>query len=219
MVIDLLLIGLAIALGPVHNTAFILLLSTGRGVLNGLAFILAWLATLVALIAVVVLITGGRPPRHRTAPSTAALALKLALGLGMVLFAEHRRRRRPGAAVSRPHKTPKWQTRLDRVTPRTAAALGVLLLPWGGAAAGAATVVNAHLSSAESYLALVGYCLLATSGLLAMELYVTWSPEAARKRLNGLREWTDGHQEQVLVTLALALGLYLMAVSIHGLVG
>ncbi|SEN04187.1 GAP family protein [Actinacidiphila rubida] len=220
MLLELFLIGLAITLGPVHNTAFILLLSSQRGVRNGLAFILAWLATLVALIAVVVLLTGGKPPKHHTAPSTAALAVKLALGTGMVLFAEHRRRRRRSGAVrTRPRKTPKWQARLDRVTPATAAALGLLLLPWGATAAGAATVVNAHVSSAASYTALVGYCLLATSSLLAMELYATWSPEAAKRRLNALREWINGHQEQVLVTLALFLGLFLMARSIYGLVG
>lgn len=220
MVTDLLLIGLAITLGPVHNTAFILLLSSKRGVRNGLAFILAWLAMLVLLIAVVVLLTGGRPPKQHTPSSSAALAVKLAIGTGMVLYAEYRRRRRrSGTPGTRTRKTPKWQSRLDHVTPWTAAALGVLLQPWGLVAAGAATVVNAHVSSAASYLALVGYCLLATSSLLVMELWATWRPEVARARLAALRAWMNRHQEQVLVTLALALGLWLMGKSIYGLVG
>jgi len=219
MVLDLLLIGLAITLGPVHNTAFILLLSSERGVRNGLAFILAWLAMLVVIIAGVVLLTHGKPPRHHSAPSTAALAVKLAIGTGMVLFAEHRRRRRrSGTAPERKRKTPKWQARLDSVTPATSAALGVLLQPWGAVAAGAATVVQAHVSSAASYAALVGYCLLATSSLLVMELYTTWRPAEAKARLTGLRMWVDRHQEQTLVTLALALGLWLMGRSIYELV-
>jgi hypothetical protein len=219
MVTDLLLIGLAITLGPLHNTAFILLLSSQRGVRNGLAFILAWLAMLVVLIAVVVLLTGGHPPHHHSASSTAALAVKLALGTGMVLFAEHRRRRRRnGAAPARKRKPPKWQSRLDQVTPATSAALGVLLQPWGAVAAGAATVVQAHVSSAASYAALVGYCLLASSSILAMELYTTWRPAEAKARLGGLRLWIDRHQEQALVTLALGLGLWLMARSIYQLV-
>ncbi|MFI1097386.1 GAP family protein [Streptomyces sp. NPDC020917] len=219
MVADLLLIGLAITLGPVHNTAFILLLSSQRGVRNGLAFILAWLAMLVLLIAAVVLLTGGHPPKHQSASSTAALAFKLALGTGMVLFAEHRRRRRrSGTADARKRKTPKWQTRLDRVTPATSAALGVLLQPWGAVAAGVATVVQAHVSSAASYAALVGYCLLATSSLLVMEMYATWRPAEAKARLTGVRMWIDRHQEQALVTLALALGLWLMGRSIYQLV-
>lgn len=67
MVVGLVLIGLAITLGPLHNTAFILLVSSPKGVRKGLAFILAWLACLVLLIAGVLLLTGAKPP-HTTAP-------------------------------------------------------------------------------------------------------------------------------------------------------
>jgi len=221
MVTDLLVIGLAITLGPLHNTAFILLLSSKRGVRNGLAFILAWLAMLVVLIAFVVTLTGGKPPKHRSASSTAELALKLAIGVGMVGFAEYRRRKhwhQHGAAGKRKRRTPKWQTRLDRVSPWTSAALGVLMQPWGAVVAGAATAVEAHLSSAATWAALVGYCLLATSSLLTMELYTTFRPAAARARLTAVRLWIDGHQEQALVCLSLALGLWLMGKSIYQLV-
>ncbi|MBY8878954.1 GAP family protein [Actinacidiphila acidipaludis] len=220
MVTDLLIIGLAITLGPLHNTAFILLLSSKRGVRNGLAFILAWLAMLVLLIAFVVTLTGGNPPKHHSASSTAELAIKLAIGVGMVAFAEYRRRRRGGGQQKRrKRRTPKWQTRLDQVSPWMSAALGVLLQPWGAVVAGAATVAEADLSSAATWAALVGYCLLATSSLLAMELYTTFRPAAAKARLEGVRRWIDQHQEQALVSLSLALGLWLMGKSIYGLVG
>lgn len=212
--VDLVLIGVAITLGPLHNTAFILLLSAPRGVRKGLAFILAWLACLVLLVGVVVLLTGGRPPVHKSAPSTAALAVKLALGLGMVLYGERKRRR-----GSRPRQSPKWMARLDGVSRWTAAGLGVLLQPWGMVAAGAATVVQAHVSSVASYFALMGYCLLATSSLLVMELYATFRPVAAQNELGRLRGWIDGHQDQTVVTLCLALGLWLVGKSIYQLVG
>lgn len=217
MILDLLLIGTAITLGPLHNTAFILLLSTQGGVRKGLAFILAWLACLVLLIAAVTALTGGRPVMHRSAPSTTALALKLALGLGMVVYGERRRRGgtrpRPG-----PRRSSKWLSRVDGASAWTAAGLGVLLQPWGLVAAGAATVVQARLGSAASYLALMGYCLLATASLLAMELYTTFRPEAATARLERLRAWAAGHQDQVVVSLALALGLWLVSKSIYQLV-
>lgn len=215
MILDLLLIGTAITLGPLHNTAFILLLSTPGGVRKGLAFILAWLACLVLLIAAVTALTGGRPVMHRSAPSTAALALKLALGLGMVVYGERKRR---GGTRPRPRKSRKWLSRVDGASAWTAAGLGVLLQPWGLVAAGAATVVQARLGSAASYLALMGYCLLATASLLAMELYTTFRPEAATARLERLRSWSTGHQDQVVVPLALALGLWLVSKSIYQLV-
>jgi hypothetical protein len=85
-------------------------------------------------------------------------------------------------------------------------------------AAGAATVVGADMSSIASYVALMGYVLLATSSLLAMELYATFRPEAATARLTALRGWITGHQDQAVVSLSLALGLWLVGKSIYQLV-
>ena len=93
MVLDLLLIGLAITLEPFPLTAFILMLSAEKGTMKGLAFILGWLACLVAVIAAVVLTTGGVPPKPQTAPSTAVLAVKLTLGVALILLAVRQRRR------------------------------------------------------------------------------------------------------------------------------
>ena len=73
MVLDLVIIGLAITLEPLTIVAFILLLASKGGIWKGLAFILGWTACLVAVIAAVVLATGGKPPRPHTAPSTAVL--------------------------------------------------------------------------------------------------------------------------------------------------
>ena len=81
------------SLEPFPLTAFILILSTEKGTRKGLAFILGWLACLVAVIAAIVLLTGGKPPEPRTAPPTAALAVKLALGIVLILIALRQRRR------------------------------------------------------------------------------------------------------------------------------
>jgi hypothetical protein len=213
VVLDLVLIGVAITLGPLHNTAFILLLSAPNGVRKGLPFILAWLACLVVLIGAVVLLTGGKPLDRKSAPSTAVLAFKLALGLAMVLYGERKRRR-----GSRPRQSPKWMARVNHLSGWTAAGLGVLLQPWGMVAAGAATVVEAHVSSVASYFALMGYCLLATASLLVMELYATFRPVAAQSALRNLLEWIDEHQDQTVVTLTLCLGLWLVGKSIYQIV-
>ncbi|WP_392958113.1 GAP family protein [Streptomyces sp. LN245] len=213
MVLDLLVIGTAITLGPLHNSAFILLLSSRRGVRQGLAFLLSWLANLIAVIACVVLLTGGQPPTRHTVPSTATIAVKLAIGLVLVLYGAHRRRRPP-----RPHGPPRWTARIDNASPATAAGLAWLLQPWAMVGAGAATAVDADLSTLTDWLALTGYCLLATLSLIIMEMYTVWAPTAANARLNGLRSWLEQHQEQLIVTLSLLLGLWLMARSIYELV-
>ena len=210
MVLNLMIIGLAITLEPITLVAFILILAAEKGTRKGLAFILAWLACLVAVIAVTVLVTGGKPPQPATAPSTAALAVKVALGVVLILFAVRQRRR-----MGRPRKPPTWMARLDRLSPWAAAGLGVFLQPWALVAAGAATVVQAKLSSAGDYLALVIFCLLATSSFLAMELYAAFAPAAAGARLGQMRAWIDGHKDQAIIAGSLVVGFWLVGDSIY----
>ncbi|MFF5785533.1 GAP family protein [Streptomyces sp. NPDC012693] len=213
MVLDLVVIGTAITLGPLHNSAFILLLSSRRGVRKGLAFLLSWLANLVTVVAVVLLLTDGEPPARNSVPSTAAIAAKLAIGLALVVYGAYRRRRPP-----RPHGPPRWAARIDDASLVTAAGLAWLLQPWGLVGAGAATALDANLSTAASWFALTAYCLLATLSLIVMEMYVVWAPAVAHARLNALRTWLAQHQEQLIVTLALVAGLWLTARSIYELV-
>ncbi len=213
MVTDLLLIGLGITLEPFPLTAFILLLSSEKGTRKGLAFILGWLACLVVVLGAALLVTGGNPPRSQTAPSTAALAAKLALGLLLIGLAERQRRR-----IGRPRKPPTWMSRLDRAPPWTAAPLAAFLQPWALVAAGAATVIQAKLSTAGDYVTLLLFCALATSSFLYLELYTVFAPAAAGRRLVRLRTWLDTHRDQVMVVVLLLLGFWLAGKSIYLLV-
>ena len=189
MVLDLMLIGLGIALEPFPLMAFILILSAEKGTWKGLAFVLGWLACLVAVIAAVVLTTGGKPLKPQTSPSTAALAIKLALGIVLILLAARQRRR-----MGRPRKPPGWMASLDRLSLWAAAGLAVFLQPWTLVAAGAATVVQAKLSTGGDYVTLVLFCLVGTSSFLYLELYAAFAPAAAAVRLERMRAWLDTHQ-------------------------
>jgi hypothetical protein len=213
MVLDLMLIGLAITLEPFPLTAFILVLSAEKGIWKGLAFILGWLACLVIVIAAVLATTEGNPPRPQTAPSTTVLAIKLALGVALILLAERQRRR-----MGRPRKPPGWMARLDNLSLWAAAGLAIFLQPWALVAAGAATVVQAKLSTTGDYLTLVLFCLLATASFLYLELYALFAPAAATTRLGQMRTWLDTHQDQVIVLVLLLLGLWLAGKSIYLLV-
>jgi threonine/homoserine/homoserine lactone efflux protein len=213
VVLDLLLVGLCITLEPFPVTAFILVLSAEKGIVKGLAYILGWLACLVAVIAAVVLATGNNPPRPQTAPSTAALAVKLALGIVLILIAVRQRRR-----MGRPRKPPGWMAHLDRLSPWGAAGLAAFLQPWALVAVGATIVVQAKVATAGSYLALVLFCLLATSSFLYLELYATFASARAGARLERMRTWLDSHQDQVIIVICLLLGFWLAGKSIYLLV-
>ena len=210
MVLDLVIIGLAITLMPLTIVAFILILSSEKGIWKGLAFILGWTACLVAVIAVIILLTGGKPPKPNTPPSNAALIVKAALG-ALLIWVGFRQRSRMG----RPRKQPAWMARLDHLSPWAAAGLGVFLQPWSLVAAGAATVVQAKLSTAGDWLALVMFCLLATSTFLVLELYTAFRPEAASVRMEQMRQWIDRHQDQAIVIGALLVGAWLLVDSLY----
>ncbi|KPI31880.1 Protein of unknown function DUF2910 [Actinobacteria bacterium OV450] len=231
MVLDLMLIALAITLDPLPLMGFALVVSSARGVWKGLAFILAWLACFVAVIAAVLLLTGGEPLPPRSPPGVAGLVAKLAIGIGLVFYGLHRRRlmRRAdgapaGAAAPPGPATPEERADevakgLDESSVWAAAGLAVLVQPWGMVAAGATTVLEANASQPSTFAALFGFCLLATASLLAAELYLVFAPEMAQARLLRLRGWLKGHAQQAIVVICLVLGLYLTGKSLYQLSG
>lgn len=215
MLLDLFLIGLVVTLEPIPITAMILLLATEGGLLKGLGYVIGWLVTLVAIVALTIAVTGGKPLIPNSNPSTGALALKLAIGVVLVVIAY----RRWGSWQStQPKDQPKWMTGLDRVNPLTAAGLGFLLQPWVLVTAGVADITTAQISSTAEYLAVFAFCLLCSASLLTMETYAALRPAKVQAALAALLQWITAHRDQVIVFLSLALGLYLMAKSIYGLV-
>src|SRR5215472_5769325 len=176
------LLGLGIALQPFRLSAFILILSTKDGTRKGLGFILGWLACLVLVIAVTVLITHGRAVRFHTLPADVVQIAKLALGIALLVMAAVQARK-PGP----PRVLTMLLTRLDTMSPWTAAMLAAIVQPWTLVAAGAVTVAQARLSGAGDYLALASFCLLATSIFVVLEVYSVRAPAAASTRLAALR--------------------------------
>ena len=216
MVLDLMIIGVVIAIEPIPLTAFILVLSSKGGVRKGAAFIFGWLLSLAAVIAITILVTGNKPPKPSTAPSLGALAAKIAIGVVLVLFAV-RQRRRMGKPKP-PKKPPKWQQGIDGMSPLYAAGLAPLTQPWGLVAAGVADIVGAKLSSWQSYLAVFLFCIVATSTYIAMEVYAGFRAEKGRALLSSIREWIDANTDQVIIVASLALGFWLIGKSIYLLV-
>ena len=159
------------------------------------------------------LATGNQPPKPQTAPSNALLVLKLVIGVVLILLAVRQHRRR-----GRPRKTPAWMTRLDHMSLWAAAGLAAFLQPWTLVAAGAGTIAEAKVSTAGSYLMLLGFCLLATSSYLALELYATFAPAAAGPRMTQLHTWLDTHTDQMIIGICLLLGFWLAGKSLYLLV-
>jgi Na+/phosphate symporter len=213
VVADLVLLGLGIALQPFRLSAFILILSSDGGTRKGLGFLLGWLACLVLVIAVVVLITDGRPVRFHSLPATVVQIAKLALGIALIVMAALQLRKRGPPRILK-----VLLSRLDTMSPWTAAVIAAIVQPWTLVAAGAITATQARLSGVGDYLALAAFCLLATSSYAVLELYAVRAPDAARTRLAALRTWLDAHGDQVIIVIFLVLGLWLIGRSSYALV-
>jgi len=213
MLLDLIVIGLAIALDPISLTPFLLIVSAKRGVRKGAAFMLGWLASIAIVIAVTLAATGSNPPASSSAPSIAALVVKLIIGLGLIYYAM-RQRRRMGQPKP-PKKTPKWQTGIDNMSIWFAAILAPLTQPWGLVAAGVTVIIQADLASAQDVVAVVLFALIATSIIITLELYAAFRPERAQEFVRRIRAWIGAHSDQVVVILFLVVGLYLVGSSIY----
>jgi len=216
VILNLVVIGLAVALDPLPLTAFLVVLPSKRGVRKGAAYVFGWLVSLAVVVTITVLATGNNPPKPSTAPSLAALAVKIVLGAVLVWIAVRhiRARGRPKP----PKKPPKWQEHVDSMSPWFALGLAPALQPWVLIGAGAATVVEAKLSSWESFLALFLYCVLASSSYLAMEIYAIARPAQSQALLRRARTWIDSHTDQVIIAGSLIIGFWLIADSIYLLV-
>jgi threonine/homoserine/homoserine lactone efflux protein len=115
VILNLIVIGIAVALDPLPLTAFLVVLPSKRGVRKGAAYVFGWLVSLAAVVTITVLATGNNPPKPSTTPSLAALAVKIVLGAVLVWIAVRhiRARGRPKP----PKKPPKWQEHVDSMSP------------------------------------------------------------------------------------------------------
>jgi hypothetical protein len=213
MVLDLVLIGLAIAFDPLPLLTFIVLLPSQRGTVKGAAFVFGWLLSVAIVVAITVLATGNNPPKPNTAPSLGALAAKIAIGVFLVAIAIRQRRRM--GQPKKPKKPPKWQEHVDTMSPWFAVGLAPAVQPWALIGAGAATVIQAKLSSWESYVALFAFCILASASYLAMEIYAVVRPHQNKAFVDRFRAWIDAHTDQAIIVGGLILGLWFIGRSIY----
>jgi len=213
LVLNLTLIGLAITLEPIPFTAFALVLASERGTRKAAFFIAGWILSLAVVIALTLAATGNNPPASSTAPSVAALAVRIAIGVALLVIALHRRR-----IMGRPKKPkdpPKWQTGVDSMSPWFAFVLAPLVQPWGLIAAGVAVIVDAKLDSWQSALAFVYYLLLSVGTYLAVEFYALARPQRTQELISSVRAWIADHTDQVIIILSLVLGVWLVVDSVY----
>lgn len=214
--LDLLIIGIAIALDPLPLIPFILVLTSRRGTAKGAAFIVGWLLSLSAITVATLLLTGGESPESGSLPSDAALAVRIAIGVGLVAYGLWRRRRPPLLPGER--TPPKWQKSIDSMSLPFALVLAPITQPWGLIAGGVTSIMDANLASAQSVVVLIAFVVLATSTYLGLEVFSLVRRDRAHALATGIRMWIESHTRQALTWGALAVGLFLIASGTYQLI-
>jgi hypothetical protein len=176
-----------------------------------------WLLCLAAITAVTVVLTGGSPPSRGSVPSDAALAVRIAIGLGLVGFGIWRR---AVAARGRatPRAEPRWQKGIDGMSLWFAALLAPITQPWGLMAAGVTVVMQADAASVGSVAMLAVFVVLASSTYLVLEVFAIVRRDRAHAIALALRAWIEAHTAQALVWGSVGIGAFLIGSGIFQLV-
>ncbi|MFF7965340.1 GAP family protein [Streptomyces sp. NPDC007903] len=210
---DVLGFAAAVAISPLPIIALILVLATPRGSLNGVLFTLGWVLGLSALGAVMLAVASPAGASTHDHPATWVGALKLALGLLLVLFGArqwHRRPKDPSRA-----QLPKWMGAIDSLAPVKLFGLGLALAALNAknaplTIAAAATIGSAGLPVGQQIAALAIFVVIATLGLLVPLGVFLLGGEKAKATLGSWKDWAAQHNVAVMAVLFFVLGLKLL---------
>ncbi|MFI0810579.1 GAP family protein [Streptomyces echinatus] len=210
---DVLGLAAGVAVSPLPIIAVILILATPRGRSNGLLFTVGWILGLSALGAVMLAVASPAGASSHNHPATWVGALKLALGLFLVVFGArmwHRRPKDPSEA-----RLPKWMGAIDRLTPVKVFGLGLALAALNAKnapltiAAGAA-IGSAGLPVGQQIASLAVFVVVASLGLLAPLGVYLLGGERAKTTLGNWKDWAAQHNVAIMAVLFFVLGLKLL---------
>jgi hypothetical protein len=213
-------LALGVVIGALPVIAIILILITPRARSNGVAFVAGWVLGLVVVGGVVLVIANAAGVSSSSGPSTAAYAIKLALGVLFLLLAAKQWRSRPGPGEQSP--APKWMAALDRFGSGQSLGLGAALSGLNPknlvlTIAAAVSIAQTGLPGGQQAAVLAVFIVLASVTVGApLVTYLAMGPKAAAI-LEGWRTWLAGNNAAIMLVLFLVFGVLLVGQGIAGL--
>jgi Sap, sulfolipid-1-addressing protein len=218
---EMLPLAIGIAISPLAIVAVILILTTPRARTNGPAFLGGWLLGLAVVGGVTLVATDAAESAGTSGPRSIVAALKIVLGVALLVLAWRRFRSRPKPGEEAP--LPKWMAALDRFTPGRSLAVGAL---FGGikpknlilAAAAAAGIAGSDLGGAQQVVVLLLLILVASVAIIApVAIYFFMGEEKAARVLDGWKTWLQANNSTVMIVLFVVFGVVLLGKGIGGL--
>lgn len=216
---DVLPLAVAVAIFPVPIIAMVLVLGSGRGRAKGLAFAVAWVIGLAAVGAIVLLLAATADASDSGKPATWVDVVVLALGLLLLALAVKQWRGRPRSGEEAP--VPGWMRTVDDFTVAKAGAAGFALSALNPknvllTAAAAAEIAELGLPAGRQAVALVGFVLVASCGVVTPLVLSVTLGDRSRVLLEGVRGWMARNNPVIMAVLFLLIGAKLVGDAIAG---
>jgi threonine/homoserine/homoserine lactone efflux protein len=201
-----------VALSPIPIVAVVLMLSTPRGRVNGLAFSVGWILGLLAVTLVVLFATSGADdPTSSAADGTSTATVVGGVALAVVGFRQWRKRPKAGEQPA----MPGWMATVDEFGPGKALGLGVVLSGVNPknlvlTAAAAASFSTVAADGAEIVAGEVVFLLIACSTVVGLVLlHLVLGPRVARL-LDGLKTTMATHNAVIMAVICWVLAAKLI---------
>jgi threonine/homoserine/homoserine lactone efflux protein len=211
---------IGVAISPMPIVAVVLMLVTERGRVNGPAFVIGWWLGIAIVGGLVLALSSGANASDDGEPATWVGALKLILGLGLLLLAAKQwqaRPREPGSG-----EMPAWMSTLDSLSPAKAGGLAAVLAGVNPKnllliVAGAAAIAQTGIDAGEQAIALVIFILIASLGVMAPVVAYFLLGERSQAMLADLKDWLTQNSATIMAVVLLVLGFKLVGDGISGL--
>lgn len=218
---DLLPLAVGVAVSPIPIIAVILMLLSSRAGGTSAGFLAGWVVGIAGATVVFLLLAGTLDLGGSGQPSAADSWLRLGCGVLLLVLAGRRWRSRPEPGEQ--PALPKWMTAIDQFTAAKAAALGLALAAVNpknllmSIAAGAA-IAAGHLPAAQVTWSVVVYTAIAASTVAVPVAAYAVGRKRMAGALESLRGWLTTHDDAVMATMLLILGVVLIGKGLGGLV-
>jgi hypothetical protein len=202
---------LGIALSPLPIASVIILLMTPKAKTNAPAFLLGWIAGILAVGFVVFIIPGIETTRGDPTPLSGLI--RIMLGIFLLALSWKQWQRRPRA--NEPVTVPKMLTRLDRIGTARSLATGFLFTAINPknlvlTAAGSATIDSSSLAPNSQ---IIAFCVFTTIASMSVALPLA-TYFLARHSVEGTfarwKDWLIENNVAVLILLLLVFGTLLI---------
>ena len=209
----LLPLGLAISLSPFPIIMIVLLLGSKQPRANGLAFLLAWVLGISAVLAVLTLAMDW--VESSTADSSGAIAgvVRIVLGGGLLFLAARKAAKRFGGKGE--NALPGWMASAESMVPGRSFVMGLLLSAANPknlmlSAAAGVTIGAAELAGWSEFWAGVFFVAIASASVIIPVACYVVAPRAMAKPLDAVKAWMSANHDVMTGLLLLVFGFVLI---------